>query len=107
MWHLALPVTCLSLGQFAFSVEMMRASVLENISADYARTARAKGLSERVVLLRHVVRNSLLPMITVAANILPSLLGGSVVIESIFSIKGMGKTDDRCDLFEGSRACHV
>jgi peptide/nickel transport system permease protein len=91
LWHLALPVTCLTLGSFAFLSKLMRASILENISADFARTARAKGLSDRVVLYRHVLRNSLLPLITVAASILPGLLGGSVIVESIFSIKGMGK----------------
>jgi peptide/nickel transport system permease protein len=57
---------------------------------DYVRTARAKGLSPAVVMLRHVFRNSLLPMITIFAGILPSLLGGAVVVERIFSIKGMG-----------------
>src|SRR5205085_2341415 len=66
-------------------------SMLENLTADYARTARAKGLDENVVVYRHVFRNSLLALITVAANILPALIGGSVVVESIFSIPGMGQ----------------
>jgi ABC-type dipeptide/oligopeptide/nickel transport system permease component len=90
VWHLTLPVICLTIGAFAFLSKLMRASMLENISADFARTARAKGLGERVVLFRHVLRNSLLPMITVAAGILPGLLGGSLIVEKIFSIKGMG-----------------
>jgi ABC-type dipeptide/oligopeptide/nickel transport system permease component len=90
-WHLVLPVICLTYGGFAFLSKLMRASVLENLSADYARTARAKGLSERVVLMRHVLSNSLLPLITVAAGVLPGLLGGSVVVETIFSINGMGR----------------
>jgi len=92
IWHLVLPVACLTYGGFAFLSKLMRASVLENLSADFARTARAKGLSEKVVLFRHVLRNSLLPLITVAASILPGLIGGAVIVESIFSINGMGKT---------------
>jgi ABC-type dipeptide/oligopeptide/nickel transport system permease component len=91
VWHLVLPVVCLTYGGFAFLSKLMRASVLENLSADFARTARAKGLSERVVLLRHVLANSLLPLITVAASILPGLLGGSLIVESIFSLNGMGR----------------
>ncbi|UCE88617.1 MAG: ABC transporter permease, partial [Pseudomonadota bacterium] len=91
LWHLALPVLCLSYGGFAFLSKLARTSVLENLLADYARTARAKGVSERDVLWRHVFRNSLLPLITVAASLLPGLLGGSVIVESIFSIEGMGK----------------
>jgi ABC-type dipeptide/oligopeptide/nickel transport system permease component len=84
-------VLCLSYGGFAGLAKLTRTSVLENLLSDYARTARAKGLSESVVLWRHVFRNSLLPLITVAASLLPSLLAGSVIVESIFSIEGMGK----------------
>ncbi|MGF1546541.1 MAG: ABC transporter permease [Thiotrichales bacterium] len=90
-WHLALPVICLSYGGFAFLARLTRSAVLENLLADYARTARAKGLPEAQVLWRHVFRNSLLPLITVSASLLPSLLAGSVIVESIFSIDGMGK----------------
>ena len=91
LWHLVLPVLCLTYGGFAGLAKLTRTSVLENLLSDYARTARAKGLSESVVLWRHVFRNSLLPLITVAASLLPSLLAGSVIVESIFSIEGMGK----------------
>jgi peptide/nickel transport system permease protein len=91
LWHLTLPIVCLTYGGFAFLSKLMRASVLENLSADFARTARAKGLSERAVLFRHVLSNSVLPLITVAAGILPGLLGGSLIVESIFSINGMGR----------------
>jgi ABC-type dipeptide/oligopeptide/nickel transport system permease component len=90
-WHLVLPVICLSYGGSAFLTKLTRGSILENLSADYVRTARAKGLSENVVLYRHVFRNSVLALITVAASILPAMLSGSVVVESIFSIPGMGK----------------
>jgi len=91
LWHLVLPVTCLVYGGFAFLSKLMRASVLENLSADFVRTARAKGVAEKDVLFRHVLRNSLLPLITVAAGLLPGLLGGSLIVEVIFSINGMGK----------------
>jgi microcin C transport system permease protein len=90
-WHLVLPVICLSYGGSAFLTKLTRGSVLENLGADYVRTARAKGLSERVVLYRHAFRNSLLALITIAANILPALLSGSIIVETIFSIPGMGK----------------
>lgn len=91
LWHLCLPVICMSYGGFAFLSKLTRASVLENIAADFARTARAKGLGDRVVLYRHVFRNSIIPLITVAAGLLPSLVAGSVVVETIFGIPGMGK----------------
>lgn len=91
LWHLVLPVLCLTYGGFAFLSKLTRTAILENLMADYARTARAKGLAENVVLWKHVFRNSLLPLITVSATLLPSLLAGSVIIESIFSIEGMGK----------------
>jgi peptide/nickel transport system permease protein len=91
LWHLVLPVTCLTYGGFAFLSKLMRSSVLENLSADFVRTARAKGLDDHTVLYVHVLRNSLLPLITVAAGLLPGLLGGSVVVETIFSLNGMGK----------------
>ncbi|MEE9397444.1 MAG: ABC transporter permease [Methylococcales bacterium] len=91
LWHLALPILCLSYGGFAALSKLTRTAVLENLQADYARTARAKGLPENQVLWRHVFRNSLLPLITVASSLLPGLLAGSIIVESIFSIEGMGK----------------
>lgn len=91
LWHLALPIICLSYAGFAFLSKLTRTSILENLSADYVRTARAKGLTDRVVLFRHVFRNSLLSLITVAAGIVPALLGGSIIVETIFSIPGMGR----------------
>jgi len=91
LWHLALPVVCLSYAGFAFLSKLTRGSILENLRADYVRTARAKGVGGRDVLFRHVFRNSLLALITVAASILPALLSGSVVVEKIFSIPGMGR----------------
>jgi ABC-type dipeptide/oligopeptide/nickel transport system permease component len=90
LWHVVLPVTCLSYGGFAFLARLSRGAVLENLRADYVRTARAKGVDDRTVLWRHVFRNSLLPLITVAAQILPEMLAGSIIVEYIFSIHGMG-----------------
>ncbi|MDD4914756.1 MAG: ABC transporter permease [Methylococcales bacterium] len=91
VWHLALPVLCLSYGSFAALAKLTRTAVLENLHADYARTARAKGLAESDVLWRHVFRNSLLPLITISAGLLPGLLAGSLIVENIFSINGMGQ----------------
>jgi peptide/nickel transport system permease protein len=91
IWHLVLPVFCLTYGGFAVLSKLMRGSVLDNIRSDYVRTVRAKGVSEHDVLFRHVFRNSLLPLITVAASIIPALFVGSVIVENIFSIPGMGK----------------
>jgi len=91
LWHGVLPVVCLTYSGFAVLTKLTRAAVLENLRSDYARTARAKGASERTVLWRHVFRNSLLPLITVAGTILPSMLVGSVIVETIFSIDGMGR----------------
>jgi len=89
-WHLALPVACLTYNGFAFLSKLMRSAMLENLSSDFVRTARAKGLAERIVLWRHAFRNSLLPLITIAAGIIPGLLAGSVIVEKIFTIPGMG-----------------
>lgn len=91
VWHLILPVICLVYGSFAFMSKIMRSALLDNLSADYVRTARAKGVDDRTVLWSHAFRNSLLPLITIAASLLPSLLAGSVIIEKIFSIPGMGQ----------------
>lgn len=90
-WHLFLPVVLLSYGGFAGLSRYMRASMLEVLSQDYVQVARAKGLAERVVILKHVMRNSLIPLVTMLAALLPALIGGSVIIETIFSIPGMGQ----------------
>ncbi len=88
--HYVLPVMCLSYGGFASLSRFTRASILENIRQDYVRAARAKGLSEWSVLIRHVLRNSLIPLITLLAGLLPGMLGGSMIIEYLFNIPGMG-----------------
>jgi ABC-type dipeptide/oligopeptide/nickel transport system permease component len=90
-WHLTLPILCLSYGGFAALAKLTRTAVLENLNSDYARTARAKGVAEKVVLWHHVFRNSLLPLITASAGLLPALMAGSLIVEQIFSIEGMGQ----------------
>jgi peptide/nickel transport system permease protein len=88
--HLAMPLFCYTYTTFAALSRYMRTSMLENAQQEYVRTARAKGLSERVVILKHILRNSLIPIVTLLAAILPSVIGGSVIIETIFSIPGLG-----------------
>lgn len=90
-WHLVLPVICLTYGGFAFLSRFARGSLLEVIRQDYIRTARAKGLSEWQVVVKHGLRNAMIPLLTLMGTILPALLGGSVIIEQIFSIPGMGR----------------
>ncbi len=93
-WHewpyMVLPLVTYTYSMFAFISRIMRTSMLESLSQDYIRTARAKGLSERVVVWRHAFRNSLLPVITVFVNIFPMAVGGSVIVETIFTYPGMG-----------------
>jgi peptide/nickel transport system permease protein len=91
LWHLVLPVTCLTYGGLAYLSRLARSGILEVIREDYIRTARAKGLKERVVIYKHALRNALLPIVTLLAFLLPGMFGGSVIIESIFSIPGMGQ----------------
>ena len=90
-WHLFLPVVLMSYDGFAGLSRYMRASMLEVLGQDYVRVARAKGLSEKIVVLKHVLRNSLIPLVTILAGILPGIIGGSVIIETIFSIPGLGQ----------------
>jgi peptide/nickel transport system permease protein len=90
-WHLFLPVVLLSYDGFAGLSRYMRASMLEVLGQDYVQVARAKGLREKTVIFKHVLRNSLIPQVTLLASILPGLIGGSVIIETIFSIPGLGQ----------------
>ena len=89
--HLVLPVAVSAFGGIAGMSRYSRSSMLEVIRQDYIRTARAKGLSERVVIMRHAFRNSLMPIITIIGMMVPALIGGSVIFETIFAIPGMGK----------------
>lgn len=90
MWHLVLPVLCITFGGFTYLTKIVRASMLDNLRMDYVRTARAKGLPEITVIMRHAFRNSVIPVITIMATLLPAMIGGSVIIEKLFSIPGMG-----------------
>ncbi|MDG1425909.1 MAG: ABC transporter permease [Flavobacteriales bacterium] len=87
---LILPIITYTYGSFAFLSRIMRVGMIDIVTQDYIRTARAKGLGESKVILKHALRNSLLPVITVFAAIFPMAIGGSIIIEVIFSIPGMG-----------------
>jgi len=89
--HLVLPVFVSAFGGLAGFSRYMRSNMLEVIRQDYILTARAKGLSEKVVIYRHALRNALLPVITILGLAVPGLIGGSVIFETIFAIPGMGK----------------
>jgi peptide/nickel transport system permease protein len=89
--HMILPVVCLTYGSLASISRYTRVSMLEALGQDFVRTARAKGLPERAVIYRHALRNALIPIITIFALELPALIGGSIIIESIFTLPGMGQ----------------
>jgi peptide/nickel transport system permease protein len=88
--HLAIPVMVLAVLQIALYSRFMRASMLEVINSDYVRTARAKGLTEQRVTMRHALRNALIPVVTLSALNFGALIGGAIVTESIFQLDGMG-----------------
>ncbi len=89
-WHLALPVLVLMIASIATYSRYMRASMLEVVNADYVRTARAKGLSESKVTMRHAFRNALIPLVTLVALQFGVLFGGAIVTETVFALDGMG-----------------
>ncbi|MTE00927.1 ABC transporter permease subunit [Paracoccus sp. YIM 132242] len=89
--QMVMPVTVLALYNAAQISRFMRASMLDNLGQDYVRTARAKGLSERTVVLKHVLRNSLIPVITVIALGLPAVFGGAIITEQVFKVNGLGQ----------------
>lgn len=91
LWHLALPLAVSTFGAWAVLSRYVRNSMLEALSQDYIRTARAKGLPEAQVITRHALPNALLPLITYLGLALPGLISGSVIIETIFSWPGMGR----------------
>ena len=89
--QMALPVMVLALQITAQLNRFMRASTLDNLNQDYVRTARAKGLKERTVVLSHVVRNSMIPVVTVIALNVPNIFGGAIITEVIFKVNGIGQ----------------
>lgn len=88
---LILPAFTLALGPTAITIRLMRTCVLETINEDYVRTARAKGLRERIINMRHIVRNALIPVITYLGMLFGDFLGGAVLIESVFARAGLGR----------------
>lgn len=91
LWHLVLPVSCMTYVSLAYLSRYAKSGMLEVIRQDYITTARAKGLSEKVVIFKHAFRNSLIPIVTLAAMLVPAMIEGSIIIETIFGIPGMGQ----------------
>lgn len=89
--HMILPVITFAMGPMAITARYTRSAILEVVHSDYVRTARAKGLLNRTVVLRHIVRNALIPMITVLAPMAGLLVTGSIFVESIFRVPGIGR----------------
>jgi peptide/nickel transport system permease protein len=89
--QMAMPVFVLAFFQIATISRFARSSVIENLRMDYVRTARAKGLTEKAVVTRHVVRNSLIPVVTLVALGIPGIFGGAIVTEQIFAVNGIGQ----------------
>lgn len=89
--HLILPALCAGAGGAAWYARMMRSSTLDVVHADYVRTARAKGLRERIVVYRHILRNAIMPIVTMTGMDIPWFLGGIVLIEMVFAWPGVGK----------------
>jgi peptide/nickel transport system permease protein len=89
--HMILPTICLTYGSLAYLSRFVRGSSLEVIRQDYIRTARAKGLAERSIVYRHVFRNTMIPVLTLLGLLLPTLISGSIILESIFTWPGVGE----------------
>ncbi|MDR7543504.1 MAG: ABC transporter permease [Armatimonadota bacterium] len=91
-WHgYVLPVTVIVIGQLALLARLMRSTTIENLGEDFVRTARAKGLREPLVVIRHVARNALLPIVTVIGYRLAFILSGTIVVETVFALPGLGQ----------------
>jgi len=90
-WHLALPAVVLALGGIAAQRMMIRATMVETLKQDYIRTARAKGLSQDIIFYKHALRNSIRPLVTGIGGLLPAMIGGSIIIETIFAYPGLGR----------------
>lgn len=91
LWHMVLPMTVLVILSVGGLMRYTRTNTLEVLNSDYIRTARAKGLSEHTVVYKHAFRNTMIPLVTMMAGILPSLFGGAMITETVFSIPGIGK----------------
>lgn len=90
MWHMILPVTCFTYGSLAYFSRFVKSNMEEVIRQDYIRTARAKGLDQRTIILRHAFPNTMIPFVTLIGLTLPGLLSGSIILETVFNWPGMG-----------------
>jgi len=97
--HFALPIFAWTYGGIAFITQQTKTAVLENMGQLFTRSAIARGLPFKTILFKHVLPNSLRPLITMLANILPGLIGGSVILETIFSLPGLGEWAYRAFLY--------
>ena len=91
MWHLFIPILTVVILSIGGRMRMTRTNMLEVLNSDYIRTARAKGLSEKKVIYVHAFRNTMIPLMTLLAGILPSLFGGAMITEEVFAIDGIGR----------------
>jgi peptide/nickel transport system permease protein len=89
--QMALPVTVLVVQQTAALTRFMRSSMLDNLPLDYVRTARAKGLADRAVVIRHVLVNSLIPVVTLIALGIPTIFAGAIITENLYRVNGLGQ----------------
>ena len=93
--QMAMPVVVLAFFQTAAITRFTRSSMLDNLNQDYVRTVRSKGFKERFIIVRHVLRNSLIPVVTLVALGIPTIFGGAIITEQIFRVNGAGPTVDR------------
>lgn len=91
LWHMFLPVLTVVILSIGARMRMTRTNMLEVMNSDYIRTARAKGLGERTVIYKHAFRNTLIPLVTSLAGLIPSLFSGAMITESVFDLEGIGK----------------
>lgn len=91
IWHMILPMLTIIIGSIGGLMRHTRTNTLEVLNQDYVRTARAKGLSEHKVIYKHVFRNTMVPIVTMTAGIIPSLFGGMMILEDVFAIDGIGR----------------
>lgn len=91
IWHMILPMVTIIIGSIGGLMRHTRTNTLEVLNQDYVRTARAKGLSESKVIYKHVFRNTMVPIVTMTAGIIPGLFGGMMILEDVFAIDGIGR----------------
>ncbi len=91
LWHIILPMLAITIVSIGGLMRHTRTNTLEVLNQDYIRTARAKGLSERTVIYKHVFRNTMVPIVTMMAGVIPSLFGGMMILEQVFALPGIGQ----------------